>query len=418
MGAEKEAFQENYQATSQAFTQYSSTVCSDQQLQRYQQRLATCEKAEKLSSVDAKKRLLARTFKPVTLEKLDETLEKFKKGEAETFKDRKKNGSDSYYTQLSKAVTTLNEKLKAQNKEEITEERAEQMVERYLKNLIDKNHFCFRCSPTSFGFIAEDKMKTQMETGTSGGLNNMELRKAMTSSCFGKEKGSIDNTEYENYGYLGSYDEKNVNNTSTQFYGCMAITLNKERMKNRVSCTFGDSLDNAKTCNPSNVEAPSFASVSQQAKNYVLEAAWKKENDPDDQPTDDISMALLAQQKQENEERGKAKVREKGSPEYLELQYHGDVTVADMDEVTFTFPKFYYQLPYAELLTAEDIAEELAKPKVQEDIRVAKQKHLEESKKMLQSMREKIDAINQAPEKYGRVGREKLKLNVLEPKMD
>lgn len=358
------------------------------------------------SDAEARRELLHRAVKPVTYEELTRqggALERYRG----TVLDRVRSVAPgipemalAYQPQLALVVGERNDELRRQRKPEITQEQAEQMVQEYLSAVMEKGAFRFRCSGTVFGLIADDKMKTQMETGTSGGMNNAPVREALSSEMFGQERGLVHPTEYENYGYLGSRsDLTDMTKSGTRQYGSVSVKLNKERMRGRTTCVLGDSLDTRESSQPTPVSAPGMTAAGATAKLELLRIAHEYCSLSDEEKQKfsclDPEEMLARIQKAEL-------LAGRAGTAYFELQFHGDVTVRDMEEVVVSMP-------------AKVMTKRVAGPdgKVRMETREeAAKRVIREQREALQQMIDKVEEINSHPEKYGRTGMPPLKLSV------
>jgi len=94
--------------------------------------------------------------------------------------------------------------------------------------------------------LKDNRFKNQFEFCSSDGLNNKEVRKTIEKEMFGIPKGQKASRR-PIYGYLS-----NKNGTEAASYG-EVIILFKNNVKNRATCTFGDSLD---ICSFNNTKKP------------------------------------------------------------------------------------------------------------------------------------------------------------------
>lgn len=394
--AERTAFDEAFQRCRDDYnTAFHGTLAGDKQVERYHQRAATYQQVSGATAAQAEQEMQRRAIEPPTLRQLPQVLSDYKK-RTQRYALKKSSEGDTVYdvpypTQMDEVMDTVNRKLKAlyPAAPPITQAEAETLAKRLLQDLLAKNDYRFRCGAAVFGLIADDKMKTQMETGTSGGAKNAPLRMKFTEKSFGNTVGSLDPTEYENYGYLSSPEDALINRSKTAGYGSVAVKLSKERMAGRVTCTVGDSLNKILTTTPSSVDDPDLACVAQETKAALILSAYQKYTAGQD-VSDDVEHMLAELNKELNK-------GEKGA-EYLELQYHGDVTVRDMEEVIVSFP------PVLRKEKADGSGESF-----DEALERVKGEYLRD----LKTVQKKVYEINQNPAAYGRTGLPPLRLKTV-----
>lgn len=372
------------------FAQYSQeyeqvfrgTLATENQVKRYRERVCHYQEYSQKSQEEAECEIQKRALVPATIRGLADTLRDYK---ANTQPRKLIIGTEETYEQQMKTVMKqVNKRLhKDDSDDKILEQtEAETLVKDYLKELLNHNDYRFRCGVDVLGFILDDKVKSQMETGTSGGITHAPLRMEFTQKSFGNEIGSLDATEYENYGYLASSKHEFVNRSKTSGYGQIAVKLSKERMKNRVTCTLGDSLGHMLTCTPALADDPDLACVGFDAKVAVIMNAYKRNKQKQAAPED---VEDMIEQLKNDEIR------------YFELQYHGDVTVRDMEEITITYPPILQKMrPDGSMETKEE----------------AEERAMAEADGVLQRIRGKVSEINNDPARYGRKDMQPLKVNL------
>lgn len=358
------------------------------------------------SDAEARRAILHHTAKPATYEELTRqggALERYRNSAQNRFRDIAPGYQEvslAYQPQLAFAVAQRNAELRLQGKPDITQDQAEQMVQEYLSAVMENGTFRFRCSRDVFGLIVDDKLKTQLETGTSGGMNNAAMRKALSSEQFGQERGLIHSSEFETYGYLGSRsDLTDMTESGARQYGSVSIKLNKERMRGRTTCVLGDSLDNRSSSQPTPVSAPGMTAVNETDKFELLRIAHEY-------------SALSGGEKKKfsclDPEKMLERIQNAGlqmagpGTAYFELQFHGDVTVRDMEEVVVSLPS---QVAARHVLDPDGRSR-------RETREEATKRMVQEQREALQKMIDKVEEINSHPEKYGRVGMPPLKLSV------
>lgn len=191
-----------------------------------------------------------------------------------------------------------------------------------LNKLIENNEFRIKFPSDDESVIKsilqDGRYKTQFETETSGGVLNSYIRENASHNLF-NTPSDTPKKDYEKYGYLGSKNEiKDNRNPQLGFYGDGIITLKKSEMMDRTTITVGDSLRDASDgryimgSKVTNVDStvcvgrPSMIEEFNSRINSKIES-----NGINDAST--IGFATRS---------------------YFELQYHGDVTLKDIESIT------------------------------------------------------------------------------------
>ena len=189
-----------------------------------------------------------------------------------------------------------------------------------LETAFNENDFCSRTDDTAIVSILKDGMlKSQIETGSSKGLNDKEMRMSVSANLFnGGESFEIGDDQYETYGYLD-------NAPRARMYGNCRIVMNKDRVGGRTTFTVGDSLGQWCKGNsqvPTLVSDPKVLSWMTSPFTGAMTPEWV---------TDQANKAF--------DEIKKSGTYENGA--YIELQFHGRVTTGDIDyiEVPKSSPK-------------------------------------------------------------------------------
>lgn len=175
-----------------------------------------------------------------------------------------------------------------------------------VKDIVKDTDMCIRCPSDVFSKILKDgRFKSQFETKTSGGCLNNNLRAEMEFNVFGYDLKDVKDRPI--YGYLLKGDPVKVA-PRTRRYGSVVVKL-KEDLRERATVTFGDSLDRTAggirpRLAPTPLADPKWNSLSYSTYNPATEIATYE---------DAISHVG-----------------------YLEVQYHGGVSVDDIREVVFT----------------------------------------------------------------------------------
>lgn len=190
-----------------------------------------------------------------------------------------------------------------------------------LNNLIENNEFRLRFDTEDAtvlkSILTDGRFKTQFETNTSGGALNTRVRKQASHNLF-NTPDDIDIKDYEKYGYLGSKDLTKDASPQLMFYGDGIVTFKKDRMLERTTLTVGDSLRDASD------------------GRFIMGS----------KVTDIDSTICVGRPSMINDfnNRINTKIAEKGIDDassigysvrsYFELQYHGDVTLDDIESMT------------------------------------------------------------------------------------
>ena len=196
----------------------------------------------------------------------------------------------------------------------------EEFIKNTLNNIISNSEFSMRFKSDNIKSLLDSKkFMNQFETGTSGGTMSEKYRKEATKQLFGTGNKKLKASEREKYGYLGNNNFLKDYKFNCDYsrgvgqYGDVIIRFNKN-IQNRITMTVDNSLGNA-CCGcimASPVDKvtvncfdrdylPKFSDI---IKNNILSSA------------DDFTKALDVR--------------------YIELQYHGEVTLNDVTEICFT----------------------------------------------------------------------------------
>ena len=178
----------------------------------------------------------------------------------------------------------------------------------------------------SFGGIIENGYKSQVETGTGGfgAAKSKDMRKDASKKFFGH--GGLADTEYEKCGYLGYSDEdEDWDDSSHPIYGGsnpLTYTLKKDRMKDRTTYTWGDSLNERGRITSAGYGGDSptiegMTAVSMRDAVYMLRCFR-------DYKDGKITYWDFFK-----------KIRTNANNHYVELQFHGPVTVEDIEQVSW-----------------------------------------------------------------------------------
>lgn len=194
-----------------------------------------------------------------------------------------------------------------------------EIVQKGIQSVIDNNAYSIRVNAKNLQSIIDDGFLNQFETKTSGGtLSNSDRRNA-SYRLFGNDALHMKDSEFEKYGYLGSKDFLNdALSSATSQYGKTIVKFNKDRLKDRVTYTIDDSLGNAlynEVVGGKIGDECSISGVPIFNMDDVLD--YFKESDLNDiYNADEFAQVMGCR--------------------YFELQYHGKLTIDDVDSICFT----------------------------------------------------------------------------------
>lgn len=190
----------------------------------------------------------------------------------------------------------------------------------------DKSALSMRVSPNTIEHILSDGVfKNQIETGT-GAAVALEYRKKVSERLFGEQSGELESADYEKYGYFGSSDfRKDAKNKELAPYGSATVHFKKDSMDGRTTYTCRDSMFGMESAgiigsNASNVAgfADSGAKEQRPGQYWSIQQSRKDYLHDTQDPAD------------------------YGGSQYIELQYHGKLSINDVESVCFQtgdFPK-------------------------------------------------------------------------------
>ncbi len=165
--------------------------------------------------------------------------------------------------------------------------------------------------------VIAEGFKNQFETHTSQGSLDFSGRRQATEQLFGSDVRHMRPADFERYGYLVS---RNVAAYNSSGYGDTTVRFKRDRVINRLTYTTDDSLY------PAAIEETIAGRVSTNS----IAGIWM----------DGMSADELVRRVQ-NSEGDVGDVREwlRGVTHgaYLELQYHGALTIDDVESINFRF---------------------------------------------------------------------------------
>lgn len=182
-------------------------------------------------------------------------------------------------------------------------------------------------STSSFGGIIENGYKSQVETGKGGygAAHDKDLRKSASKIFYGHS--GLEDSEYEKCGYIGFMDEaEDWNDSDHPGYGGsspLTYTLRKENVQDRTTYTYGDSLNTRRHMTSAGYAGPHPTIEG-------LSSLYGK---------DDVQRALRAYQEYKDGSIDYAtmfeRIRRSANNNYIELQFHGPITIKDIERVSF-----------------------------------------------------------------------------------
>lgn len=169
------------------------------------------------------------------------------------------------------------------------------------------------------------RFKTQMETNSTKGALNLDMRKQFTRASFGVDPETLPPDQFEIYGYASHGDlvkeskEESFVGQGVGQYGQVVVTLKKDAMRDRTTMMIGDSLDAWQSARVNWVDQPDLHAVSVKNRLSLIEGAYEH---------------LLRKAADPNHETDLEDLLRDAQASYAELQYHGGVRVADIESVT------------------------------------------------------------------------------------
>ena len=217
-------------------------------------------------------------------------------------------------------------KWKSEVIDKILTEEEQNLIRKKIKNVEENSTFLMRYKSQYFEKLVEtDRFMNLFETGISGGVPNIEVRMKVSKNLFGHNLEKETFIFSEKYGYLSSKDflkdiEFFSKRHGTSQYGDIIISFNKDKIKDRITYTLDDSLLAGAT---KGVVSGDFKdNLSLGIDKYNLKKYYEVLKDFSE---NNDAISLTKEIKKEN-----------GFFRYIELQYHGDITLDDVNEVCFS----------------------------------------------------------------------------------
>lgn len=229
---------------------------------------------------------------------------------------RKAANEFKYYKGTMKKAETQNESLRQSEK---ISKNNEKYFHQTMLDIFEKNDFCMRLNKNVLPLIAQSKFMNQFETGSAPLGLTFNQRRVVAKKMFTIPEDA-EGSEYEKYGFLGSKNPKDDFKDDENFtgdYGDSIVRFKKRNLMHRTTFTIGDSLFNCMhdDVRSSPVINPQIASIQRGHVNEVIYGLNVVENANAEKSYLDIQA--LTRQK------------------YIELQYHGNLTIDDVESVTF-----------------------------------------------------------------------------------
>ena len=221
-----------------------------------------------------------------------------------------------YYKGTMKKAEIQNESLRQSEK---ISKNNEKYFHQTMLDIFEKNDFCMRLNKNVLPLIAQSKFMNQFEIGSAPLGLTFNQRRVVAKKMFTIPEDA-EGSEYEKYGFLGSKNPKDNFKDDESFtgdYGDSIVRFKKRNLMHRTTFTIGDSLFNCMhdDVRSSPVINPQIASIQRGHVNEVIYDLNVVENANAEKSYLDIQV--LTRQK------------------YIELQYHGNLTIDDVESVTF-----------------------------------------------------------------------------------
>lgn len=187
-----------------------------------------------------------------------------------------------------------------------------------IDTIVDKNDFSMMVDSDVLQDVINKGFLNQFETGKSGGSLNPEWRRAATKQLFGADVDNMEPSEFEKYGFLGSKNTyESFKSFGTSQYGDVLVKFKKDNLIDRTTYTIDDSLGLAlnqriiggKIGVDSNIGGVRVDEIKHIAESFMFMNEDKFDN--------------------------ATKVAQSLGGRYWELQYHGKLTIEDVESMTF-----------------------------------------------------------------------------------
>ena len=195
-------------------------------------------------------------------------------------------------------------------------------IRQNLQELFDNSEYHLAINPDTLEKVVDSgRFMNQFETGSSRGLFDNDIRKKATKQLFGSDVDTMSASDFEKYGYLGHMDfVVDASDSNARQYGSAIVRFKKESLNDRVTYTLGDSLGGAmsqthiaghdgQNVTISGIEDSSYVR-SKVLNSRLIKVPGSMTHNPHE----------LADETRSG---------------YIELQYHGDLLLSDVQSVCF-----------------------------------------------------------------------------------
>ena len=189
-----------------------------------------------------------------------------------------------------------------------------------LEKIINENDLAMRVRREYVEAIIDTHFKNQMETGTSQGANAPNTRARLSAAYFGHPYDSVRKTSsdtFEKYGYLAPRDKVAAMQASAGWYGDVVFRFKRDAVIDRTTFKTDDTLN-------------IWSGTSDAIAGSLKRASIAGLND-----LDNTTAAKMRRSEQYIRDPDKW-VATVNWGSYFELQYHGRLSINDVESVTFS----------------------------------------------------------------------------------
>ena len=189
-----------------------------------------------------------------------------------------------------------------------------------LEKIINENDLAMRVRREYVESIIDTHFKNQMETGTSQGANAPDIRARLSAAYFGHPYDSMRKTSpdtFEKYGYLAPRDKVAAMNASAGWYGDVVFRFKRDSVIDRTTFKTDDTL---------NIWSGTSDAIAGSLKRASIAGLHDLDNTT-------IQKMRRSEQYIHDPDKWVSTVSW-GS--YFELQYHGHLSIDDVESVTFS----------------------------------------------------------------------------------
>lgn len=196
------------------------------------------------------------------------------------------------------------------------------------------------------GIIRDKRFLNQFDTGTSGGALNGAKRAKLSDKYFGYTGQPVNGDIREKYGFATNKVHKIPLYQVAQGngYGSYTFDFRPDKVKDRTTVTFGDSLDNFDYNTP---DASHGAIIPGDRESYWSYFRPNVDGDQFDTPSEEDLKRLAIHANELGE------INTYGVQPYLETQYHGPLTLDDASAVYVDRNTPSYMMPLFERMSDE-----------------------------------------------------------------